>query len=187
MTDIPGNQPSSIDPSQPIALPPTPPFALVVEPPRKKGTSTFKIVLIVVGIILGLGILGAGVVSYGVYKLAKSSNITTSTQPVTESDLGVAPYPGAESKTNMHMTIAGKNMVTAAFLTSDSKDQAIAYYQGKLGPDARLINNSRGESLMLDKGAGESVLVTVTPSAGGSKTQIVVLHATPASQKGASN
>jgi hypothetical protein len=110
---------------------------------------------------------------------------------VTESDLGIALYPGAESKANVRMTIAGKDMHTATLLTSDSKDQAVAFYQSKLGPDAKMSTSSRGETLMLDKGAGESVLVTVSPNVASGKTQIVVVHATkaaaPASQNRSSN
>jgi hypothetical protein len=191
MTDIAGNETPPIAPSQ-TDMPSSPLYAPVADPPKKKGSSTLKIVLIIVGVCVGLGIIGAGVVGYGVYKMAKSSNITTSAQPVTESDMGVALYPGAESKANVRMTIAGKDMHTASFSTSDPKDQAIAFYQSKLGPDAKSSTSSRGETLMLDKGAGESVLVTVSqsPNMAGGKTQIVVVHATKAahaSQNGSSN
>jgi flagellar basal body-associated protein FliL len=123
MTDIPGNQPPQGYPPQPY--PPQqypPPYPPVVYPPPKKGPSALKIVLIIIAIIVGLGIIGVGIVGYGVYRLAKSGNITTSSQPVTASDLGVALYPGAEQKANVRMTIAGKNVLTATFLSADSKD-----------------------------------------------------------------
>ena len=168
----------------------------MVYPPPKKGPSALKIVLIIIAIIVGLGIIGVGIVGYGVYRLAKSGNITTSSQPVTASDLGVALYPGAEQKANVRMTIAGKNVLTATFLSADSKDQVVAFYQNALGPNAQASSSTNGESFMLDKGAGESVIVTVSQSAlrDQGKTQIVVVHttkaeaaATPATQGGSTN
>jgi hypothetical protein len=197
MTDIPGNQPPQGYPPQPY--PPQqypPPYPPVVYPPPKKGPSALKIVLIIIAIIVGLGIIGVGIVGYGVYRLAKSGNITTSSQPVTASDLGVALYPGAEQKANVRMTIAGKNVLTATFLSADSKDQVVAFYQNALGPNAQASSSTNGESFMLDKGAGESVIVTVSQSAlrDQGKTQIVVVHttkaeaaATPATQGGSTN
>ncbi|MGA3130309.1 MAG: hypothetical protein ABSD59_05875 [Terracidiphilus sp.] len=182
MTDIYGSQPPQIDPSQPIPQPPVQPYPAVYPPP-KKGPSALKIVLIIVAIFVGLGLIGAGFVCYGIYKFTKSANITASSQPLTESDLGVALYPGAEQgKASVRMTIAGKNMITATFLTSDSKDQVIAFYQNNLGPDAQISTNINGETFVLNKRNGELLTVGVSqsPSLQGGRTQIVVMHATKA-------
>ena len=178
MTNIPGNQPPLGYPSQPT----TPPYPPVIYPPPKKGPSALKIVLIVVGIFFGLGLIGLGILGYGIYTVAKSANITTNAQPLTESDLGVAIYPGAEQKANARMTIAGKDTLTATFLTSDSKAQVIAFYQSNLGPNAQFQTIFNEAQFMLDKGAGESVMVKISPATGlqGGKTQIVIVHATPA-------
>lgn len=178
MTNIPGNQPPQGYPPQPT----TPPYPPLIYPPPKKGPSALKIVLIVVGIFVGLALIGVGLLSYGVYKVAKSTNMTVNMQPVSASDLGVALYPGAEQKGNVHMTIAGQNMLTATFLTSDSKAQVIAFYQNNLGPNAQAQSTSNGETFNVDKGSGESVIVNVSqqPSMSGGKTQIVIVHATPA-------
>jgi hypothetical protein len=202
MTEIPGNQPPLADPpppatpaqpytppvatsSEPAAVqPPAPPYAppaapypQAMYPPPKKGTSALKIVLIIVGIFVGLGIIGVGIVSYEVYKLAKSSNITTSSQPVTAADLGVPLYPGAVPGKSVHMTIMGKDMITANFITADSKDQVIAFYKSNL-PGAVEVTSFNGESLRLDKGAGESVTVSVSDQPGSmvGRTQIVVVN-----------
>ena len=186
MTEIPGNQPPppfSTDPAQPTTLPPVPPYTPTIYTEPKKGPSALKIVLIIVAIFVGLGLIGVGVVGYGVYKLAKSSNLSTSSQPVTEADLGVPLYPGAEQgKANVRMIIAGKNMLTATLLTSDSKEQVIAFYRSNLGPDAQGTTTSRGETFMVDKGSGESVVVTISqnPTLAGGQTQIVIMHATKA-------
>lgn len=181
MTDIYGSQPPQIDPSQ---LPPQPvqPYPAAYPPP-KQGPSALKIVLIIVAIFVGLGIIAVGVVGYGVYKFAKSAHVTASSQPVTESDLGVPLYPGAEQgKASVRMTIAGKDMITATFLTSDSKDRVIAFYQNNLGPDARTSTSINGETLMLNKANGELLTVSVSqaPSLQSGKTQIAIVHATKA-------
>jgi hypothetical protein len=177
MNYIPGNQPPQGYPPQPYP----PPYPPVVYPPPKKGPSALKIVLIIVAIFVGLGIIGAGIAGYGVYKLAKSGNLRTSTQPVTAADLGVPLYPGAEQKVNVRMTIAGKDTLTATFLTSDSKDQVIAFYQSNLGPDAKFQTNNNGGTFMLDKGSGDTIVtVSQSPNLEGGKTQIVIVHATPA-------
>lgn len=179
MTDIPGNQPPQGYPPQPYPPPPYPP---VIYPPPKKGPSVLKIVLIIVGIFVGLGLIGAGIVGYGVYKLAKSGNFTTSTQPVSAADLGVALYPGAEQKVNVRMNIAGKDTLTATFLTSDTKDQVAAFYKDQLGPDAKDQPSGNGETFMLKKASGEDVIVTISQQPGmqGGKTQIVIVRATKA-------
>jgi hypothetical protein len=189
MTEIPGNQPTPIDPAQPATPPTAPPVAAYVPypatgyAPRKQGPSALKIVLIVVGIFVGLGLIGVGFLSYGIYKVMKSSNMTASTRQVTEADLGVPIYPGAEQgKASVRMTIAGKDMLTANFLTPDSKEQVVAFYKANLGPDAQVTTNFNGESFTLDKGAGELVVVSVSEQPGGigGKTQIVIAHATKA-------
>lgn len=178
MTNIPGNQPPQGYPLQPYPPQPYPP---VIYPPPKKGPSALKIVLIVVGIFVGLALIGVGLLSYGVYKVAKSSNMTVNTQPVSASDMGVALYPAAEQKANVRMTIVGQNMLTATFLTSDSQAQVIAFYQNSLGPSAQPQTIFNETQFTLDKGAGESVIVKISPAVGlqGGKTQIVIVHSTP--------
>ncbi len=203
MTEIPGNQPPLADPSQPATpaqpytppvatsaeptavQPPAPPYAppaapypQAVYPPPKKGTSALKIVLIIVGIFVGLGIIAAGFMGYAVYKVAKSANMTTSSQPVTAADLGVPLYPGAVPGKSVHMTIMGKDMITANFVTADPKDQVIAFYKSNLGAGAVEVTSFNGESLRLDKGAGESVTVSVSDQPGSmvGRTQIIVVN-----------
>jgi flagellar basal body-associated protein FliL len=183
MTDIPGNQPPQGYPPQPY--PPAqypPPYPPVAYPPPKKGPSALKIVLIVVAIFVGLGIIAVGVVGYGVYRLAKSGNITTSTQPVTASDMGVALYPGAQQKANVRMTVLGKSVLTATFLSSDSKEQVIAFYQNALGPHAQVQSIFNETQFTLNTGAGGAVTVKISSGMGleSGKTQIVIAHATEA-------
>jgi len=189
MPDTPDNQGFQPVPSQPATPPVAPyqvsPYQPAAAPPPKQGSSALKIVLIIVAIFVGLGILGAGVVTYGIYKVAKAVKMSSSSStPITESDLGVAIYPGAvQGKGSLHMTIAGKSMTTANYLAPDSKDQVMAFYQNSLGPAAQSTTTSNGGTLMLTKGSGESVTVTVAqnPSLHNGETQIVIVHAANAS------
>jgi hypothetical protein len=180
MTDIPGNQPPQGYPPQPYPPQQYPPYPPVAYPPPKKGPSALKIVLIIVAIVVGLGIIGVCVAGYGVYRLAKSGNLQTSTQPVTASDLGVALYPGAEQKANVRMTVLGKNILTATFLTSDSKDQVVAFYQNALGPQAQVQTILNETQLTLTTGAGGAVTVKISSGMGveSGKTRIVIARAT---------
>jgi hypothetical protein len=185
MPDAPDSQTPQFIPPQPTAqpVPPyqVPPYQPVVAPPPKQGSSVLKIVLIITAVFAGIAAIGAGIVGYGVYRLAKAVKMNTS-QPVTASDLGVAIYPGAvQGKGGMRMTLAGKAMTTANFLTPDSKDQVMAFYQSNLGPAAQSTTNANGESLVLIKGPGESVAVTVLQNAHNGKTQFVIVHTANAS------
>lgn len=179
------NPPSNLPPQGYPPYPPQqypPPYPPGVYPPPKKGPSALKIVLIIVAIVVGLGIIGVSIVSYGVYRAVKSGNFQTSTQPVTASDLGVALYPGAEQKANVSATILGRKVLTATFLTSDAKDQVVTFYQNTLGPQAQVQTILNETQFTLN--TGTSGLVTVKISSGigneSGKTQIVIAHATQA-------
>ena len=123
MPDSPVNQAPQVNPAPPYAPQP------VGAPPPKSGPSVLKVVLIVVAVFVGLGLIGAGVVGYGIYRVARAVHTSpdgqvsintpgggfsaNTTQSVSESDLGVAIYPGAtQGKGSLHMNIGGKSMVT---------------------------------------------------------------------------
>ncbi|MEI9970430.1 MAG: hypothetical protein WDM87_18130 [Terracidiphilus sp.] len=140
-----------------------------------------KIILIIVGIFVGLGMIVAGIVAYGVYRVAHSihkdanGNITVTTpkgtitanssDTFTAADLGIAIYPGAtEGKAGLRMNVAGKSMVTANFLTHDSQDKVFAFYKDKAGPNAQAVAIGDGGTISIQNGAN-SITVTVTQSA----------------------
>lgn len=188
MPDSPVNQAPQVNPAPPPA--PWP----VGAPPPKSGPSVLKIVLIVVAVFVGLGIIGAGVVGYGIYRVAHAIHTSpngqisintpgggisaNTTQPVSESDLGIAIYPGAsQGKGSLHMNIGGKSMVTANYLTSDSKDQVMAFYKDKAGPNAESVTTDSGGEVTAVNGS-DSITVTVlqSPNINGGKTQITIIH-----------
>lgn len=163
-------------------------------PPPKSGSSALKIILIILAVFVGLGVVVAGIVGYGIYRVAHSihkdagGNITVTTpkgtitanssETFTESDLGIAIYPGAtQRKGGLRMTIAGKTMVTASFLTPDSPDKVIAFYKDKAGPNAQTMTTGAGGMITMQNGAN-SVTVTVNRSASenNGETQITIVN-----------
>jgi hypothetical protein len=163
-------------------------------PAPKSGSSAVKIILIILGIFVGLGIVVGGIVAYGVYRVAHSihkdadGNITVTTpkgtitanssDTFTAADLGIAIYPGAtQGKAGLRMNIAGKSMVTANFLTSDSPAKVMAFYEAQAGPNAQTVTTSAGGTISIQNGAN-SITVTVTQSsiADNGKTQFTIVN-----------
>lgn len=195
MPDSIDNQASFGGPSQPYTPPPPPPQA-VAPPPPQKGSNALKIILIVVGIFVAIGVVGAGIVGYGIYRVAhavhkaadgqisfntpKGAFSANTSNTFTESDLGIAIYPGAaQAKGGLRMNIAGKSMVTANFLTSDSKDQVIAFYKDKVGQNAQSIMTDNGGQFITAAGNGDTVTVSISQIAGmnNGQTQITIIRA----------
>lgn len=196
MPDSIDNQASFGGPSQPFTPPPPPPQA-VAPPPPKKGSSALKIILIIVGIFVAIGVIGVSVVGYGIYRVAHAIHKDATTGQISietpkgtvsantsstfsESDLGIAIYPGAaQGKGGLRMNIAGKSMVSANFFTSDSKDQVIAFYKDKVGPSAQSIMTDNGAQFVTAADNGDTVTVSIAQIAGmnDGKTQITIIRA----------
>ena len=166
-------------------------------PPAQSGGAL--IILIVVGVFVLLGVVAAGVVGAFVWHATKAvsnaivhknSNgdviintpggaITSgSASSISESDLGVALYPGAtrgEGSMNMH-TPAG-SLISAVFVTSDSPSQVVDYYKSKIGGDVSTMESGNSTVLTSAADSKNKVMVTVTANDNG-KTRIRILHTT---------
>ena len=190
-----------VQPGVPSAPPPgyaqsAAPYATQPPPPVKPGGG-LKIILIVVGIFVLLGIVAAAVVGIGIWRVSKSvsnsivhkdsngdvsittpnGTITSNTSAVSEADLGVPIFPGATrgqgSSMNMH-TPAG-TLVSGVFLTSESPSQVVDFYKAKLGSDASVMQ--AGNSTVITSGGDGSnkVILTITTVESG-QTRINILH-----------
>ena len=166
--------------------------------PAQSGGSALKIILIILAVVVGLGILGMGAVGFFALRVAHAihvsgngSDVTIHTpggslsantsETYTSADLGTDIYPGAISgKGSMRMTLPTGSMVTAVYLTGDSKDQVLAFYKEKFGSDASIYDSSDGTVLTANKGEQETVVVTITKGTGDSegKTQVTIVHTT---------
>ena len=178
-----------VPPAQPVAVP----------PPPKQGNSALKIVLIIVAVFVGLGILGASAFGYFMWRVAHAIHVASESHTVTvnsptggsfsantggnytSAELGTDVYPGAQSgKGGMRMTLPSGSMVSAVYLTSDSKDQVTAFYKSRFGSGASSFDAPTGTILTVNKSPQESVVVTITPGSGDNqgKTQISIVHTT---------
>lgn len=201
------SQPATYQPvaAQPAAYqPPAPPPVAYppVAAPAQSGGSALKIILIIVAVIVGIGVLGAAVVGYGIWKVAHSIHVSGSgdnahvtfnapggggtisantAETFSAADLGTDIYPGATSgKGSMRMTLPTGSWVTAVFVTPDSKDQVVSYYKSKFGSEASIYDSAASAVLTLQKGKKEQIMVTVNANQSqySGKTQITILHTT---------
>jgi hypothetical protein len=166
--------------------------------PPKSGGSALKIVLIIVAVFVGLGVLSAGAFGFFVWRVAHSFRVSGSDNNVavnipggnfsantaesfSSSELGTDVYPGSQSgKGGMRMSLPTGSMVSAVYVTSDSKDQVVAFYKGRFGSNAASFDTGNSAVLTVKKSDQESVVVTITtnPSEYQGKTQIHIVHTT---------
>ena len=177
----------------PVPIPPQPAAA-----PVKSGNSALKIILIILAVVIGMGILGMGAVGYFAWRVAHAihvsgngSDVTIHTpggnlsantsETYTAGDLGTDIYPGATAaKGGMRMTLPTGSMVTAVYVSGDSKDQVLAFYKDKFGSEASIYDSGDGTVLTVNKGEKETVVLTITKATGddAGKTQITIVHTT---------
>jgi hypothetical protein len=175
-------------------LPPNPVYQNVPPPPASSSNPVLKIVLIVVGVFVLLGVIVAGVLGFTAYKVSRSihrnsngdvsirtsdGSITTGRSAnISATDLGTVPYPGASSSNegSMNMKTPNGSMVTSVFTSSDSSDKIVAFYKEKLGDQASIIQSGNGTMLSAGEKDKDSVVVTITPEDG--KSKIAIIHVT---------
>jgi hypothetical protein len=174
-------------------IPPNPPYPNVPPPPTTSGNTVLKIVLIVVGAFVLLGVIVAGVIGVEVYKLAKSvdkvrnRNVSITTPGgtitagrstnLTPADLGVDLYPGATTgEGSMNMKTPNSSMVTAVYLSSDPPDKIVAFYKEKLGDQGSIVQTSNGTVLSAGDKDRNNVVITITPE--GNSSKIAIVHVT---------
>jgi zinc-ribbon domain len=182
----------------PVAVPVAAPAPMAAAPvPVKQGTSAVKVILIILAIFVGLGVLGAGAFGFFVWRVAHAVKVAANngqvalnlpggtfsantTDSFSSSDLGTDIYPGASAgKGSMRMTLPTGTMVSAVYVTSDSKDQVVAYYKNKFGSDnVSSFDSTDGSVITYTKSQQEQVVVTVTssPTEYDGKTQIHIVH-----------
>ena len=175
------------------AYPPPPYQGFPPQRPAGSGNTVLKIVLIVVGVFVLLGVLVAGVIGFVGYRVAKSAHhnsdgsvsfstpngtVTTGKSlTLSAEDLGTDPYPGATSSVgSMNMKSSTGSMVTAVYTTPDSPDKVVAFYKEKLGDQASVVQTGHGTTLT--SGEREKNQVTISISSQGDLTKIAIIHVT---------
>ena len=179
-----------------VAAPAQPIPAQRTAPPASSGSSAVKIVLIVVAVVVGLGILSLGAIGFTAWRIARNIHVAdnggkvtfntpggtftaNSSETFTASDLGTDIYPGAQSaRGGMKMDLPTGSMVTGIYLTSDSKEQVVAFYKSKFGSEAEVMDVTDGALVSLKKSPEESVVVTITANSSqdNGKTRFSIVH-----------
>ena len=175
------------------AYPPPPYQGMPPQRPAGSSNTVLKVVLIVVGVFVALGILVACVIGFVGYRVAKSAHhnsdgsvsfstpngtVTTGKSlTLSAEDLGTDPYPGATSSVgSMNMQSSTGSMVTAVYTTPDSPDKVVAFYKEKLGDQASVVQTGHGTTLT--SGEREKNQVTISISSQGDLTKIAIIHVT---------
>lgn len=174
-------------------VPPASYAAPAAAPVRSGGGSAVKIILIVLAVVIGLGILGAGAVGFMVWRVAhaihthaKNGDFAINTpggtisagkaMDFTPEELGADIYPGAQAtQGGMRMNLPTGSIVSGAFETSDSKEQVLTFYKSKLGSDASVFDGGNSAMISVKKGEHETVMVTISAASDG-KTKVSIVH-----------
>jgi hypothetical protein len=162
--------------------------------------SATKIILIVVGVFVALGIIAVCVIGAGVWYIAKSAHKdangqismnlpfgsihTLAPDQVKESDFGVPFYPGSRCLTGTRTDTTSFTQLTATFLTEDSSDKVIAFYKDKAGPGAHTTTLPFGGTqvtIPAQAGASIGVLIMQSKSTTAGETRIQIVRSTPTS------
>jgi hypothetical protein len=160
-------------------------------PPSKGGSSALKVILVIVGVIVLIGVLGmvtCGIVIHRAMKSARVSqkgdnvkvetpfgNMETSTDPKqTAKELGVEIYPGADLRKEgtASVTFGSLHTVTANFESNDSVDKVCDFYKQKF-PSAQVASSDQTHCSIVSGDKGNSTTISVQSSGDGSRFTIV--------------
>ena len=162
-------------------------------PPSKGGSGALKIILIIVGIIVLIGVLGMVTCGIVIHRAIKSAHVSqkgdnvrvetpfgsmeTSTDPdKTAQELGVEIYPGAQVQKagTASVTLGSLHTVTANFESSDSVEKICDFYRQKF-PSAQVASSDQNRCSIISGDKGNSTTVTVQSSGDGSRFSIVTM------------
>lgn len=175
---------------------PSPTVAAATPTQQKKGPSALVIVLIVIGVVI---VLGAGAMFMGLWFVARSVDVDTSSgevtvrtpggtmkvaesKSVTEAELGVPFYPGAEQQTGGSWEMSGGegggSMRTVTFHTEDEPAKVMAFYKEKFaGRTTSVFESAEGGMIQVgDKDRQDGVLITVGRDEGEGVTTIAIVR-----------
>jgi hypothetical protein len=162
-------------------------------PPKSGGA--LKIILIVLGVFVGLGILAGAAVTFGIWRLSRGVRVDRSGQvsistpggkisvgpgaEVSEADLGVPLYPGAKREEgSVQLSSAEGSMATYVFKTGDSPAQVIAFYRGKLSPKTTFFETPDGGLITSESGANVGFMITIGREENTGQTSIAIVRGT---------
>jgi hypothetical protein len=159
-------------------------------PPAQGSSSAVKIILIIVAVVVGLGIIGIGAVSYIGWRIAHGVHVnqrngdvkvetpfgtvqSSSDSTAVAQDIGIDPYPGAESVKNgaSTMDIGSMHTVTMQLQTDDAPDKVAAYYKDKVS-NVTYSTNQGDHYTMMAGDRNNMTTISIEPQMG--KTHIII-------------
>lgn len=168
-------------------------------PPSSGSSSALKIVLVIVGVIVLIGVLGVATIGVIGYRIAKSSrvsqkgdnvkvetpfgNVETSNDPQkTAEQLGIDIYPGAEVDKvgTASVSFGSLHTVTANFESSDSVEKICDFYRSRF-PAATVQSSDQTHCSIVagNQGNWTSTTISVQSRGDGSKFTIVAMNKKP--------
>lgn len=158
-------------------------------PAAPAGSSAVKIILIVFGVIILAGVLGAAVIGYIGYRFARDTRVTTGPEGETRVEtpfgrvetsrdpekvaeqLEVEVYPGAEPAEDSGSVSMGDFQATAATFTSDDSPEEVAEFYRERYPKATVTTHEGRHTLVQQ--SEESVLtIHIEPAGEGSRIHV---------------
>ncbi len=159
-------------------------------PAQGGGSGVLKVILIVVGVFVILGVLAVSTVAFIGWRVARNMHVKqegnhvkidspfgsmeTSRNPEDIArDLGVDVYPGARAERNgsATATFAGIKTASAVFKSSDSVDQVSAFYKAKL-PNAMVTTSDQNRCTIIAQDQKNMTTINIQPDDGETKIQI---------------
>ena len=155
-----------------------------------QGSGALKVVLIVVGVLVLLGILSVGSVAFFAWHVARHvhahqdgnnvrvetpfGNVETTKDPADAArNLGVDLYPGAELMRNgsSTATFGGVHTATISAESSDPVEQVFNFYKVKF-PNAMVTTSDAGRSTIISN--DNKSMITINVESHGGKTKIMI-------------
>ena len=96
---------------------------------------------------------------------------------VSESELGVAVYPGATPTSDGdRRTVMDNAIVSQSFVSDAPVDQVINFYKSKMVGYASIYASGSGVAISMRPNARESIEVSIGPATRGGKTSFTISH-----------
>jgi hypothetical protein len=174
----------------PAAAPYTVPATSVPQPNAGQGGGALKVILIVVGVIVLLGILSIASVGFFAWRVARHTHVRqegdnvkvetpfgsveTNKDPADAArNLGVELYPGAQvlKDGSTTATFGGVHTATVNSESTDSVDKVAGFYKAKF-PNAMVTTSDAGRCTIISNDRNN--MTTINIEAEGNKTKIMI-------------
>src|SRR5580692_821473 len=189
----------------PVMAGSTIPAASVPAANAGQGSGALKVILIVVGVVVLLGILSVGSFAFFAWRIARHAhvrqdgnnvkvetpfgNVETTQDPHDAArNLGVEIYPGAEvlKDGSASATFGGVHTASVSSESTDSVDKIASFYKGKF-PNAMVTSSDAGRSTIIANDHKSMITINIEAEGGKTKIQITNVFRKPDAADSSSN